>query len=328
MDPAITDPPPGRSGSALPEADSGIEVRHLRTVVAIAEHGSLTGAAAALGLGQPGVSRALAQVEARLGVRLVQRTTRSTELTPAGEAFREAAVRALVAIADAATAARGRTPPLRWGFSWSAAGRHTLPVLHEWRRRYPDRPVEVRRSDDRTAGLATGEADVAVVRVRLEAARYARSELFRERRCVAVADADPLAGRAELRLADLAGRPLAIASSYGTTTTALWPPGRRPVVTVDVRTIDDWLAVIGSGQAIGVTAESTAHQHPLPGITYVPVVDAPPIVVWLAWRRDRVHPWQRAFLQVARQVVRGGAAAATPRVTPSGETTSRVTRRG
>jgi DNA-binding transcriptional LysR family regulator len=212
---------------------------------------------------------------------------------------------------DAVAAAQGLTAPLRLGFAWAAAGRHTLPLLQEWRRRHPDRPVEVHRCDDRTAGLATGEADLALVRVPLDAARYARAELFREGRCVAVADADPLAARDRLRLADLAGRPLAVTSSYGTTTLGLWPDGARPVVTVDARNVDDWLAVIGSGQALGVTPASTAHQHPLPGVAYVPLVDAPPVVVWLAWRRDRPHPWQRAFVQLARafvQLARDGAA--------------------
>jgi DNA-binding transcriptional LysR family regulator len=283
----------------------GVELRHLRVLLAIGDSGSLTGAAAALGIGQPGVSRALAQLEARLGVRLVHRTTRLVELTAAGAAFRDAAARALAAVDEGVAAVHGLTPPLRVGFSWAAAGRYTLPVLRAWRGRHPDRPVELRRHDDRTAGLATGQTDLALVRVRLDAARYARAELFREGRCVAVAEGHPLADRAELHLADLAGRPMAVTSTYGTTTLSLWPPGQRPVVTVDARNVDDWLAVVGAGEALGVTVESTAHQHPAPGVRYVPLVDAPPVVAWFAWRRDQVHPWSRAFVTTAREVVRG-----------------------
>jgi len=279
-----------------------VDVRHLRVLLAVAGTGSLTAAAAVLGMGQPGVSRALAQLESRLGVRLVQRTTRAVALTPAGEAFREPAARALAALTEAVTAARGLTGPLRLGFSWSAAGRHTVPVLHAWRERHPERPVQVRRHDDRTAGLATGEVDVAVVRVRLDPARYARAQLLAEGRCAALADDDPLAARPHLALDDLAGRRLAVVSAYGTTTLSLWPADRRPVVAVDARNVDDWLAVIAAGEAIGVTVESTAHAHPVPGITYVPLAGAPPVTVWLAWRRDAAHPWRGDFVALARAV--------------------------
>ena len=286
--------------------DAGPDVRHLRVLLAVAATGSLTGAAATLGMGQPGVSRALAQLEERVGVRLVRRTTRAVALTPAGEAFREPAARALAALGEAVAAARGRTGPLRLGFSWSAAGRHTVPMLHAWRERHPDRPVLLHRYDDRTAGLATGEVDLALVRLRLDPARYAGTPLFREGRCVAVADDDPLAARPGLALADLAGRPLAVVSAYGTTTLSLWPPDRRPVVAVDARNIDDWLAVIAAGEAVGVTAGSTAHAHPVPGVTYVPLVDAPPVEVRLAWRREAVHPWRREFVDLAREVCGAG----------------------
>jgi len=144
---------PHALGLCLPVMD-GVEVRHLRVLVAVAEQGTLTGAAAVLGLGQPAVSRTLAQLERRVGVHLVRRTTRSLRLTDAGEGFRQAAVRALAALDGAVAAARGSAAPLRLGFSWAAAGRHTLPILLDWRRAHPDRPVVVHRHDDRTAGLA------------------------------------------------------------------------------------------------------------------------------------------------------------------------------
>jgi DNA-binding transcriptional LysR family regulator len=280
-----------------------LEVRELRILVAIAEHGSITAAAATLGIRQPGVSRALSRLEARLGVRLVHRTTRSLELTPAGEAFRRAAVRALAAVDDAVAAARKQAGPLRLGFSWSAAGRHTVPILRTWHERYPSRPVQMNRHDDRSAGLDAGEVDLALVRVRLDRSRYAMIELNREGRCVAVPDGDPLAGRERVRLADLAGRALAVVSAYGTTTLDLWPVGARPTIVADARNIDDWLAVIAAGRAIGLTAASTAVQHPAPGIAFVPVADAPPLVTWLAWERSGQHPWRREFVELARGVV-------------------------
>jgi hypothetical protein len=52
-----------------------------------------------------------------------------------------------------------------------------------------------------------------------------------------------------------------------------------------------------------VTVDSTAHSYPLPGVRYVPLVDAPPVVTWLAWRRDGPHPWRQGFVASARAAV-------------------------
>lgn len=61
----------------------------LAAFLAVAAHESFTGAAAALGLTRATVSAQVADLEARLGVRLLHRSTRAVRLTPAGQAFRE-----------------------------------------------------------------------------------------------------------------------------------------------------------------------------------------------------------------------------------------------
>src|SRR5579859_4714735 len=59
----------------------------LQLLVAIADGGSFTAAGARLGLTPSAVSKAVSRVEARLGARLLQRTTRHMALTDAGEAY-------------------------------------------------------------------------------------------------------------------------------------------------------------------------------------------------------------------------------------------------
>src|SRR5579883_962717 len=66
----------------LADATHGLEL-----LVAIADGGSFTAASARLGLTPSAVSKAVTRVEARLGVRLLQRTTRHVALTDAGEAY-------------------------------------------------------------------------------------------------------------------------------------------------------------------------------------------------------------------------------------------------
>src|SRR3954470_6366140 len=82
--------------------------------VLVARHGSLAAAARALDLTPPAATKRLAQLEARLGVRLVNRTTRSISLTSEGETYLAHATRILAsiremedAVADAGSTLRG-----------------------------------------------------------------------------------------------------------------------------------------------------------------------------------------------------------------------------
>jgi LysR family carnitine catabolism transcriptional activator len=61
--------------------------RHLRAFTALADTGSFSLAAEAVHIGQPALSQAIAKLEEVVGVRLIERTTRSVRLTPAGEEF-------------------------------------------------------------------------------------------------------------------------------------------------------------------------------------------------------------------------------------------------
>ena len=82
------------------------ELRQLRYFVMVAEEGQITRAASRLHVAQPALSQAIAQLEARLGVALFVRHARGMTLTPAGEAYLEAARTAVTAVADADRAAQ------------------------------------------------------------------------------------------------------------------------------------------------------------------------------------------------------------------------------
>jgi DNA-binding transcriptional LysR family regulator len=64
----------------------GMELRHLRTIAAVARHRSFTKAAEELYLAQSAISQQIRRLEAELGVEVFRRTSRSVELTPAGRA--------------------------------------------------------------------------------------------------------------------------------------------------------------------------------------------------------------------------------------------------
>jgi hypothetical protein len=73
------------------------------------------------------------------------------------------------------------------------------------------------------------------------------------------------------------------------------------VSAVKVPGVDEWLTVIATGEAVGVTTEGTIHHHPHPGVHYLPLTDAAPVTVHLAWPTTSTHPSTEAFLHLAQE---------------------------
>jgi DNA-binding transcriptional LysR family regulator len=270
-----------------------VELRHLRCLVAIADEGTFTDAALALGVSQAAVSRTLAALEEALGARLLRRTSRSVTPTGTGLRVLAHARRVLAEVDDLVREAAHGAERLRIGYAWAALGRHTLPFQRRWSVDHPATELHLVRVNSATAGLAEGSSDLAVVRRPLDDRRFDSAIVGLERRLCALAADDPLARRRSVRLADLSGRTLLVDRRTGTTTPDLWPPETRPA-TEETHDVDDWLTAIAGGRRVGMTAESTAHQYRRPGVVYRPVRDADPVAVRLAWWRDDPHPATRA----------------------------------
>jgi DNA-binding transcriptional LysR family regulator len=284
----------------------GIEVRHLRAFLAIADEGNVTRAAGRLRLTQPVVSRTLAALERHLGVRLVDRSTHHLALTAEGVLFRDKAAAAVGAFDEAVDPGRLRHRPLRLGHAWSAFGPYTTPLLRTWQERDPATPLELRRIDDRTAGLTRGEVDAALLRGPVDAPGLVTEVLFTEARVAAVAADGPLAAHRSLTLTDLAGDAVVLNTVSGTTTLDLWPQDARPVATLTVANTDDWLTAIAAGRGAGVSGASTADMHPHAGVAYRPLDDAPPLPVLLARRDGPGHPALPRLFALAREIVERG----------------------
>src|SRR4051812_50079088 len=90
-----------------------MELHHLRYLVAVAEEGSFTRAAAREHVAQPAVSTAVRQLERELGVELLERGRRGVRPTEAGRAVLAHAQTALVAVAEARQGADGLAGALR-----------------------------------------------------------------------------------------------------------------------------------------------------------------------------------------------------------------------
>lgn len=266
------------------------DLRHLRALVAICDEGTFTDAAIALDLSQAQVSRTLAALEAELGRRLVNRSTRHVTLTPAGTIAVSHARRILDEVAALTRAMETGQREVRLGYAWAALGERTTSVLDRWTREHPETELTLVLAHTRTAGLIERTCDVAVMRRPVDDARLDGVLVGTEGRVAAVPAGDPLAKKRTLRLSDLDGRVVAVDVLTGTTSTALWSEESGPSKYLPTTGVDEWLTLIEAGRAVGITAEATRHQHPRAGVVFRQVRDAAPMPVTLVWRRSDPPP--------------------------------------
>src|SRR5689334_21928405 len=117
----------------------------------VVEAGSFAGAAARLDVSVSAVSRHVAELEAHLATRLLNRTTRRLSLTEAGREFYERSVQLLGDLDEAEQAAHmGGVAPrgtLRLSAAITFGARHLAPVLASFMARYPELRLDVELSD-------------------------------------------------------------------------------------------------------------------------------------------------------------------------------------
>jgi DNA-binding transcriptional LysR family regulator len=137
----------------------------METFVYVVETGSFSAAARRLNIGQPAVSKAIAQLEARLAVRLLLRSTRGLTPTEAGLAFFERAKRAIEESDEADNAARGAASGLSGNLRICAAvtfGRlHIVPHLGPFLDQNPELNIDL-MLDDRNINLVEEGVDLAL----------------------------------------------------------------------------------------------------------------------------------------------------------------------
>ncbi|MGB8839707.1 MAG: LysR family transcriptional regulator [Aliidongia sp.] len=137
----------------------------MEAFVLVVDSGSFSAAARRLNVGQSSISKTVAQLEDRLAVKLLVRSTRGLSLTEAGLNFYERARRSIEEADEAELAARGAgqglTGKLRLCAAVTFARLHLMPRLPEFLARHPDLEMEV-VLDDRNVDLVQEGIDVAL----------------------------------------------------------------------------------------------------------------------------------------------------------------------
>lgn len=285
------------------------ELRALRHLVAAADAGTFTDAAIGLGVSQAAVSRTIADLERRIGGRLMVRTRRGCEPTALGRRVLPQARRVLTETARLDEVVRDEHSTLRLGYAWAAAGRHTTPLLRGWSQEHPGIALQLVRHNSTTAGLDEGICDAAIVRTAVDDRRVGSVSVGLERRVVAFASDDRAwARRRSLRMAEIITRPVLVDTRTGTTSAELWPEGARPTVLLQTSDVEAWLDAIAAGTGVGTTAEATAAHNPRPDVTYLPISDGPAIPVRLIWRKDDPPPALSKLVTALTALYRTGPA--------------------
>ncbi|MBO0849687.1 MAG: LysR family transcriptional regulator [Pseudonocardia sp.] len=285
-----------------------LETRELEYFLAVAEELHFGRAAARLMIAQPALSRAIRQIEQRLGVRLLERSSRRVSLTAAGEILFDEGRRALDAVMAATRHARQAGQPdalLRLALKPGGDG-GLLPDILAAYEQQPDAPaVEIvfGGAADRAALLRDGRADVAILHTPHENVHGLDTEtLMIEQRVAVLPSWHRLARRASLRLDDLRGETLP--RWHGVTADGATGP--------EVADVLQLKQLVALGRTIAVLTRSVV--GPLrPDLVCVPVLDAATSTLVVAWPQATRARHVAAFVRAATTV-----AATSDRWTDSG----------
>ncbi|MFE0105111.1 LysR family transcriptional regulator [Streptomyces sp. NPDC059009] len=292
-----------------------IDTRLLRYFAVVAEEGHLTRAAERLFIAQPSLSKQIKQLENQLGMELFERSRTGMELTRAGRELHQE-VPALLASWDALlnaarSAASSEARLLRVGFVASAANESTQRIVAEFARRRPGWRVHMRQTEwtDPTAGLASGDADVGLLRLPFPGQEALQIEtLITEDRWIALPASHRLAGEPVVEFRDLFDEPFVATPEESGWWREYWlASDEREGHPVRIGTVahnpDEWLTAIANGYGISLTPEATARFYQRPDVVYRPVSGVSPSQVGVAWPKSGGdNPAVRDFVRCCFQV--------------------------
>jgi LysR family transcriptional regulator, benzoate and cis,cis-muconate-responsive activator of ben and cat genes len=285
--------------------------------VAVAEELNFHRAAERLSMAQPAVSRVVLELEDRLGVKLLERTTRKVRLTESGRYLLEEAQEILGRIDAAENTVRllatGTKAILRIGYT-TITGHSLVPdITRDFRLSNPDVRLELTymHSPAQRDKILQDEIDFGFMEGSFQSSEIESRPIARHRLVALLPPEHPLTAKASLSIEDLAREPLVMGS------TPEWPTHRRIVVD----------AFHAAGQVLNVAQEASSLTGILGlvtagvGITIFtgmprfcgehaiaprPIVTDPPVLVetYLAWRRASISGAMRRFIETSQKVGR------------------------
>lgn len=284
-----------------------MELRHLRAFIAVTEELSFRRAAERLHMAQPALSTQIKALEQDLGVRLLERTTRSVKPTHAGRVFLDEA-RGVLAAANLAEqrvkkASQGLVGTLRLGVIAPNANAWLAGILRKFHQQYPGvqlslfdltTPVQIER-------LRAGELDAGLLRPPVGFPELASKLVVESGLVLALPAGHRLARKRRLVWADfhneelVLGHPRMQHGFYDSFFAACEQAGAKPTVAQYTNDIQTKLWLISAGFGIAPTV-ATFEEVRRPGLVFRPLPPGLPLVqTMLVWRRSDESPMLAHF---------------------------------
>jgi DNA-binding transcriptional LysR family regulator len=294
---------------------STVELREIRVFLVLAEELHYGRTADRLRLTPSRVSQIVRTLEARIGGRLFERTSRRVRLTPLGEQLHrdlDPVYRQLqTVLSDAHDAATGLAGTLRIGsYSPVGCGPRWLEIVDTFKARHPACDVafiDTGLEREFLDWLRAGDADMLVARLPLTDPDISVGPILtREPRVLAVAKRDPLAQRGSVSYEDLADRVVLDLRQLPREMMEAFIPPRTPsgktIARVTNRSIEEAMMRVAAGSQVHPTVPSWIEFHTHRDTVAVPIRDLPPsetALVWLTVNRSaKIEAFARAATDV------------------------------
>ncbi|MCX5435593.1 LysR family transcriptional regulator [Streptomyces sp. NBC_00117] len=292
-----------------------MELRQLRSFLALAEECHFGRAAARLHVAQPALSQQIKQLERELGVTLFHRSTRRVEPTEAGRRLTDYA-RALVTEEERARIhmrelATGHAGRVSVGFIGTATYDVLPRVARTVRAQLPGITLDLRGellTPELVEGVRSGTYDLAVVRGAAGDADLLVTPLRSEPLVAVLPSHHPLAGRANIGLEELAGEPFVIhpsrsrSSMYDRVLSACERAGFQPVSLIEVGETTTLVVFVAAGHGVALVPRSVRSLS-LDGVTYLPLAEPETVDLLLARRARRASPATDQVVSVIEECV-------------------------
>jgi DNA-binding transcriptional LysR family regulator len=294
-----------------------MELRHLRYVVAVADTLHFGQAAQRLHLSQPPLSQQIRQLEEELQVKLFHRTKRHVQLTDAGKMF-VAEARVILAHAEhaanlATRVNQGEVGQLAIGVAGPADAPIFVEILRAFARKYPRVRIVLRNisSRDQTQAIAEGRLHAGFVALPIDDDSLATETVMRQPIMIALPPGHPLAQRARVPLAALAGEPQVMFARHNAprffdaVLAACREAGFSMNIAHEVDNLYTACALVAAGLGVCLLPAGVQDMHAT-SMVMRPVTPALPHIdmhIALAYKPQPASELVRLFVDVVREVV-------------------------
>lgn len=267
-----------------------MDLRHLRCFMAVAEELHFARAAERLHIEQSPLSRTIRDLESHLGAQLFNRSTRGTQLTPAGHALLEAVPRIFAAVEQARysvrAAASGQQGTLRIALSDGILPQRLASLLALCRQEEPD--VDIRLFEvplaEQISGLHLDLYDAGFARATLVDERIYAQVVWQTPFTIALPPRHPLLVHKHVPLVEALNFPLVLfhperqAGLHQQISSLLRTVDTQPLVAEHVASQEVMLALVAAGYGVGLACEAQVATQRMPEVVTRPLAGEPPLL--------------------------------------------------